>query len=313
MADKKDYRPIKILYANDGSEHAQAAMDLIVDLQLPPAAEIHNVGVLIPRESSNHAMLERVLEVSENRLKQKNITVDTNIILGYPQEILIEYSNQIDADLIIMGAKGLRSTLGILLGGVAQQVIEYATRPVLVVRSPYLRFETIALVTDGSIYSNQAINFITGSATDPSDEGCQMLPLPEDVAIKVVHVLPPIPSPELITRSWPMGTEIIPIYEPDIPAEEEWISQHKPKGERILEQATELLERCEFNAEPVLLWGDAATEIIEYTHSHEINLIIAGSRGLSQMRGFFLGSVSRKLVHYSKSSVLIVKSPHLEA
>jgi len=312
MPDEKGFRPIKILYANDGSEHAQAALELIVNLQMPPEAEIHNVGVLIPRESSNHAVLERVLEVSENKLKQNNITVNTNIILGYPQEILIEYSNQINADLIIIGAKGLRSTLGILLGGVAQQIIEYATRPVLVVRAPYHRFDTIAIVTDGSIYSNQAVNFITGSVADPSASGCQMFPLPEDVEIKVVHVLPPVPSPELITRSWPMGTEIIPIYEPDTPAEEEWIGQHKPKGERILEQATEQLMRCDFSAEPVLLWGDAATEIIDYTRSHEINLIIAGSRGLSQMRGWFLGSVSRKLVHYSDSSVLIVKSPSLE-
>ena len=57
-----------------------------------------------------------------------------------------------------------------------------------------------------------------------------------------------------------------------------------------------------------LLWGDAGTEIIDYVKTHDIDLIVAGSRGLSQMRGWFLGSVSRKLVHYSNCSVLIVKT-----
>ena len=53
--------------------------------------------------------------------------------------------------------------------------------------------------------------------------------------------------------------------------------------------------------------GDAATEIIEYANQNQIDLIVAGSRGLSQMRRLLLGSLSRKLVHYAGCSVLIVK------
>jgi len=60
---------------------------------------------------------------------------------------------------------------------------------------------------------------------------------------------------------------------------------------------------------PVLKWGDAATEIIEYVKSNKFDLIVAGSRGLSQFKGWWVGSVSRKLVHYSNCSVLIVKRP----
>ena len=59
----------------------------------------------------------------------------------------------------------------------------------------------------------------------------------------------------------------------------------------------------------VLARGDAATEIIEYTNKEDIDLIVAGSRGLSQFQGWLMGSVSRKLVHYSNCSVLIVKQP----
>jgi nucleotide-binding universal stress UspA family protein len=53
--------------------------------------------------------------------------------------------------------------------------------------------------------------------------------------------------------------------------------------------------------------GDAATEIIQFARQHEIDLIVSGSRGLSPVTSWLLGSVSRKLVHYASCSVLIVK------
>jgi len=56
---------------------------------------------------------------------------------------------------------------------------------------------------------------------------------------------------------------------------------------------TEALKSNGIKASPVLLRGDAASEIIEYVKSHEIDLLAASSRGLSAVRGWLLGSVSR--------------------
>jgi nucleotide-binding universal stress UspA family protein len=67
------------------------------------------------------------------------------------------------------------------------------------------------------------------------------------------------------------------------------------------------LESGGIQAKGVLLRGDAATEIIEYVNANQVDLIIAGSRGLSQMKRLLLGSLSRKLVHYAGCSVLLVK------
>jgi nucleotide-binding universal stress UspA family protein len=57
----------------------------------------------------------------------------------------------------------------------------------------------------------------------------------------------------------------------------------------------------------VLRRGDAATEILAYAQEQKVDLIVAGSRGLSGVSGWWLGSVSRKLVHYAPCSVLIVR------
>jgi nucleotide-binding universal stress UspA family protein len=197
----------------------------------------------------------------------------------------------------VLGAKGRRATLGILLGGVVQQIVEYADDPVLVVRAPYEGIQRILLVTDGSIHSQQATSYLG------------KFPVPDLAEVHVLHVLPPLPSPVLIARSWPMGSEAmapVPTYDSEEAlarqAEEE-VSQ----GETLLSETVAELGNYGLEAKSVLLRGDAATEIIQYANENQIGLIVAGSRGLSQMRRLLLGSLSRKLVHYAGCSVLIVK------
>jgi nucleotide-binding universal stress UspA family protein len=69
----------------------------------------------------------------------------------------------------------------------------------------------------------------------------------------------------------------------------------------------EVLKAFGLQTTSVLLRGDAATEIIHYVQEHHIDLVVAGSRGLSRVKGWLMGSVSRKLVHYAGCSVMIVK------
>jgi nucleotide-binding universal stress UspA family protein len=123
-----------------------------------------------------------------------------------------------------------------------------------------------------------------------------------------MNVLPPLSYPEMLAPVWPVGSEIFPALPVD---EQEELARHKEEethGQQILDSTINFLMKCSSTcATPVLARGDAATEIIEYVKMHQIDLIIAGSRGLSEMRSWILGSVSRKLVHYSGCSVLIVK------
>ena len=83
-------------------------------------------------------------------------------------------------------------------------------------------------------------------------------------------------------------------------------------GEALLMRTRRLLQRYGLEATALLVRGDAATEILDYAGHHQIDLIVAGSRGLSQLKSLWMGSVSRKLVHYSNCSVLIVKAPGKE-
>jgi nucleotide-binding universal stress UspA family protein len=120
-----------------------------------------------------------------------------------------------------------------------------------------------------------------------------------------MHVLPP--ERQLVMMEPYMGEEwqtVLTMPATDMAA----VSQKQmQKGAALLKRTSSLLQRHGVESTPVLVRGDAATEIIEYAKVNEIDLIVAGSRGLSQIKGWWMGSVSRKLVHYSTCSVLIAK------
>jgi len=53
--------------------------------------------------------------------------------------------------------------------------------------------------------------------------------------------------------------------------------------------------------------GDPVVEIVEAAKDEKADFIVMGSRGLGQIGGLFLGSVSERVLHGSHVPVLIVR------
>jgi len=289
---------LNILLADDGSQHARSAVDLLRGVSFPPKSRVMVLRVFNSGQISGLPEFEKSLENTKNQLLNMGLAAETDLLLGSPAEKIIEIAAAKKSDMIVLGAKGLRATLGILLGGVAQQVVEYARCPVLVVRAPYQGLRRILVVTDGSSNSQRAARYLS------------KFPLPENVDLRVMHVMPPL-QPPVIMEPHLGGWQTI--YVP-VPVEEELTVQtrQEQRGQALLKRTCDLLQRNGIDSIPILRRGDAATEIIEYVKSNQIDLIVAGSRGLSRFKGWWMGSVSRKLVHYSNCSVLIVKGSNKE-
>ena len=282
-----------ILLADDGSEHARAAIQLLLKLPLSPGTHITVLRIFSSQQATEVFPLEAALKETCILFQDKGFQADSELLLGYPAEKIIEYANQHHPDLVVLGAKGLRATLGILLGGVAQQVIEYASCPVLVVRAPLERLRRILFVVDGSPNSQHAAECLA------------QFPFPDEADLRLMHVLPP--EYLAAVAETPYG---YPVGQPSMITEEiaRQRAAEEDEGHRLLTHMADILASSQLKVNTVLKRGDAATEIIEYVKQNQIDLIVAGSRGLSQMRSWLLGSVSRKLVHYSGCSVLIVRS-----
>ena len=72
-----------------------------------------------------------------------------------------------------------------------------------------------------------------------------------------------------------------------------------PYVRKLTDSGVECIER--FMEEP------AANRIAEVAEREECELIVMGSRGLSDLEGLLLGSVAHKVLHIAKCSVLVVR------
>ena len=77
-------------------------------------------------------------------------------------------------------------------------------------------------------------------------------------------------------------------------------------GYKIIELAKEKMHDYS-NMEATLEFGHPAERILSLAKDHHYNLIVIGSRGLSGISEFFLGSISSNVSQYSKIPVMIVK------
>lgn len=297
----------KILLAVDGSEHSRAAVQTVQDFALASGScadcQVKILGALPHTEGSNQAVYLYPLQQAQKMLAESGIQTSLELVQGFPAEVILDFASAHQPELIVLGAKGLRATFGILLGGVAQRVVEYAECPVLVIRSPYRKVKHVLLLTDGSEHSRKAVEFAA------------KFPFSPHTVFHVLHVLPPsaILTPESLARVWSMADYSleIPIFtSQELEAE---VEAAQKSGQAILDEANQILLAQEIHAKNTLRRGDAATEVLQYAKDSQIDMIVVGSRGLSQVQSWLVGSVSRKLVHYAECSVLLVKRPHENA
>lgn len=275
-----------------------AATQLITDLQLPRNSRVTILAVVSPDRSLSESKLRAALTQAEKFIARKAIDTTTVLLYGHPAKELIEYGTSHRPDLMLIGAKGLYATLKILLGGLAQQVVEQARWPVLVTRTPYQGLRRILLATDGSPNCLRAAEYLA------------RFPLPAYAEIEVVHAQPMLEEMAAVTQPLgPIGylTPTMPMVA-DRPALSQQVEIEKQRSRKILTDTRRILETAGRKSKGVILDGDPASQILAYSEVKGVDLIVAGSRGLSAIKGWWWGSVSRKLVHYAHSSVLFVRT-----
>lgn len=79
------------------------------------------------------------------------------------------------------------------------------------------------------------------------------------------------------------------------------------KGEEILKNTMKLFQMENIEVNGVIEKGDPAGMIIDYSRRGKFDHIIIGSRGVSELRGMALGSVSHKVIHLANCRVTLVK------
>jgi nucleotide-binding universal stress UspA family protein/nitrite reductase/ring-hydroxylating ferredoxin subunit len=118
----------RIMIASDGSATADRAARKGFDLARELLASV--TLVFIGHPATGKLVMDDTVEVYG-----RGIETEVRLLQGDPGELILRTANEIGADLIVIGNKGLQGTKGFLLGSVPETVIEGADRDVLVCRT----------------------------------------------------------------------------------------------------------------------------------------------------------------------------------
>ena len=135
----------RILMGYDGSEAGEKAFDNAMQLAKNHGAELYVVTVVRLLEIGDDVETEAVVENSREyhrkllaplrrRTEQAGVKAHFEVAIGHPAEQIIFHADKHQADLIVVGDRGRSKFARLLLGSVSKQVVQYAGRPVLVVR-----------------------------------------------------------------------------------------------------------------------------------------------------------------------------------
>ena len=87
---------------------------------------------------------------------------------------------------------------------------------------------------------------------------------------------------------------------------EKLFAKRKCAGQVVLDGALEKLGEPAFDLRQELMEGPEAESILKVAGTCQSDLIVMGTRGLGTLKGLLLGSVSRKVIHYSTCPVMVV-------
>ena len=104
-----------VILAVDGSEHAHAATLLLDNMVGESDCTITIIAVLDTPHTPRRQLLLDAIQQSQAILQKTGRDVICGLLHGNPAAAICDYSNDHSPDLIILGAKGRRATLGIMV------------------------------------------------------------------------------------------------------------------------------------------------------------------------------------------------------
>ena len=87
---------------------------------------------------------------------------------------------------------------------------------------------------------------------------------------------------------------------------EKLFAKRKGAGQAVLDEARQKLGTTTFIVNEELHEGPEAETILKVAENCEADLIVMGQRGFGAVKGFLVGSVSRKVIHYASCPVMVV-------
>lgn len=283
---------MRVLITTDGSETAIDSIDRYCLLR-PSTVSSHSV--LTVDEFQAYGIIDSVDQAELDRLQHENCQrilglaravlekhgLDAHYIerAGQTADTILTYAEDTKVDLIVIGARGNGALTRILLGSTSDSVVSHSKCSVWVVRSTTASIDTTAphmtVCYDGSEASKRVVNRI------------REMEFPSTAKISLVSF---VRRPE------------------NLPDEIVYDARHQ---DQLKHELKELQASFPENGPQVEIVVEESRHVghglVDFAAAHRSSLMVVGDRGRSAIARFFLGSVSRFVLHHSPCSVLVIK------
>jgi nucleotide-binding universal stress UspA family protein len=240
----------KILLADSGLGNTEAMMKVLMQIPMIQRAGVTVLHVVPPQVSAEGMTTKweeggRILAEAIKTLDLDPTHVTAMLREGEPKDVVVNVANEIDADLIIMGSRGLKGLKAILDNSVSQYVFQLSSRPMLLVKD--------------DLYSIRPLKRIM-VAMDKSDSAKQGLKLATDI-------LRDVSGGELVLVHTVSNLKARPFDE----------TEPDPTKDPILTEAAAEAKRYGIRTTLAAPEGKAGRRICQLAEDKNVDLIILGS------------------------------------
>ncbi len=292
-------RPLSLLAATDFSDPARHALERAAQLAAShPGArltlthvinasmldrlrslmheETATLETLVAKEA-DHALAELAVRLAERHACK----VGTRLSQGSPLNAIADLAEELQADLLVLGARGAHFVREFMLGSTTERVLRKSRRPLLVVKHrPHGAYRRVLVPVDFSPHSRAA-----------AEAAHDWLPDAEIVLLHAFEV-----ELESTLRFASIDDEQIHQYR--VIARQEALDSMSSFAASLSVPATRLSRS--------VVHGPPTLRILEHEHSLDTDLIAMGKHGQSALEEMLLGSVTKHVLAYSSSDVLVV-------
>lgn len=293
----------RILLATDGSAGAQRALELVTSSFEPGGVRSIEVISVVARavstpeawaeatprqalEQSHRAAARQRAEAAVETLAASGFRAVATVRTGHPADTIVTHAIASRPDLIVLGTRGLVGRRRRVIGSVSGKVARYAPTSVLVAQTagPVRR---ILLGYDASPDADEALELVA------------RLPLRGEPAVTVLSaydVTPPFAAGIAPT----MVAQARAAYRDSL----RWAAE---AADAMASSAAQRLREAGLTAAMRTARGPAHRQLAIVASELPADLLVVGSRGLSAIQRFFLGSTSAALLTRPPTSVLVAR------
>ena len=228
---------------------------------------------------------ERLNRLTGDPATHQGVAARSRFALGNPLSVIAAEADAMDADLVVLGARGESFLRYAMLGSTAARLLrKSARRPVLVVKQPpHEDYRSVLVAVDFSPVSIQAIR--TAKLLAPAADLVLLhaFELPYEGRLTFAGV-----AEQLIRKYVKTGSEI--------------------RRKRLLDFAAAAgLAPLDYSAR--VIHGDPAQQIIAQEQEVDCDLIVVGKHGSRIAEELLLGSVTKHVLAEAQGDVLVICDP----